>query len=722
MFTARTQEMSASLRWLDRTLEREILRLRARYQLSLDEFRGLYVSDEQVDRLLGAALPPATPDDTSAHPDGADPAAPRTRLSAQIGLTALEAEIVLLALAPEIDPKYETLYAYLNNDVTRKWPTLDLAQRLLANDSITDIDIAAALSPDALLWRLGVLERIDAPAARPSCLNGGFALAFPVTQFLLSLPVTDPRLAGVAEPGAARVAWDQLAQPPERSARLRRIAHMFRADPRQSPALLLTGRAGSGRRMAAAAICCELGMPMWCIDVAASQNASTPPGQLAAAIALVLRLAPAVLYLHGMPAPENDAPLPHELRRFIDVMLRQPVPVIVACEPGFAGRDPMRVRRTLRMSFDDHDHKQQLALWQRLLADAGVTLTDVATRELADRLALPPGQIRDAIATALDTAELTPQTPIDAALIMSAAREQTDQSVGNVALKVSTRHQWQDLVLPDATLERIQELVAAIQHRHVVYNDWGFAQRISSGTGVKALFSGASGTGKTMAAGIVANELGYDLYKIELSQLVSKYIGETEKNLDRVFRAVRAANAMLFIDEAEAILGKRSEVKDAHDRYANIEVAYLLQKLEDHDGIVILASNLKRNIDDAFARRMQYVIEFPLPDESHRELLWRGMFPASVPLAGDVDCAFLARQFPLAGGDIRNVALDAAFLAASNGRVIEMKQLIQAMARQIVKQGKTPSPADFREYLPMLQETANGKRNGVLLGAEQLDR
>jgi SpoVK/Ycf46/Vps4 family AAA+-type ATPase len=209
-----------------------------------------------------------------------------------------------------------------------------------------------------------------------------------------------------------------------------------------------------------------------------------------------------------------------------------------------------------------------------------------------------------------------------------------------------------------------------------------------------------------MAAGIIARELALDLYKIDLSGIVSKYIGETEKNLDRIFRAARAANAILFLDEAEAILGKRSEVKDAHDRYANIEVAYLLQKLEEHDGIVILATNLKRNIDDAFNRRMQYVIDFPRPDQAERERIWRGMFPPQCPLGADVDFGFLAHQFDLAGGDIRNVALDAAFLAARDGGVINMTVIVDALARQLAKQGKTPTGTDFRQYQRLLPKAA----------------
>src|SRR5207248_4941858 len=192
---------------------------------------------------------------------------------------------------------------------------------------------------------------------------------------------------------------------------------------------------------------------------------------------------------------------------------------------------------------------------------------------------------------------------------------------------------------------------------HIVYSEWGFERRIDSGKGLKALFAGASGTGKTMTAGVIARELGLDLYRIDLSGVVSKYIGETEKNLDRIFRAAHCSNAILFFDEADALFGKRSEVKDAHDRYANIEVAYLLQKMEEHEGAVILASNLSKNIDDAFSRRMHYIVEFPMPDEAHRERLWLGMFPPEVPLGQDVDFRFLARQFPIAGGDIKNIAL-----------------------------------------------------------------
>jgi len=217
------------------------------------------------------------------------------------------------------------------------------------------------------------------------------------------------------------------------------------------------------------------------------------------------------------------------------------------------------------------------------------------------------------------------------------------------------------------------------------------------------MFAGPSGTGKTMTAGVVGRDVGLDVYRLDLSSVVSKYIGETEKNLDRIFRAAQGSNAILFFDEADALFGKRSEVKDAHDRYANIEVSYLLQKIEDHAGPVILATNLMKNIDEAFARRMHFVVRFPLPDEKQRERLWRGMVPKEAPVDQAIDFQFLAAQFPIAGGDIRNVVLDAAFRAAEDGQVITMPHMLKAIEQQLVKQGRVPCAADFREYYNLLK-------------------
>jgi hypothetical protein len=706
-------DLDLPLSRLDRLLEREILRLRARYQLSLDEFRGLYVSDEQVDRLVRNA---ATDAETALF------AAPRqagglfasvssrpcewAKLVARFALQPLDLDLILLALAPEIDLKYETLYAYLNNDVTRKWPTLDLAQRLLGDDPPTRAAIAAALSPAGNLTKPGILERIDPPSGRPSLLNAGFALTPMVTQFLLRAPLADPRLIGIVEIMRRDEANDAPADA-GRMALVRRLAALLRTA--DAAAIALVGERGSGRRASAAAICHELGIPMLRVALGALSHKSESTSALASALALYRRLQPAGLYLDGLHAccGTSDQPATEGMR-LIELLLQQPAPIFVACDPQTDWRELLRSRRMLVVRLDESSYPQRLALWERQLGRAGIDMPPADLRRLADRLSLSSGQIEDTIATARDLASLADSSKIDITTLVAATRQQTDHKIGKLALKVDSRHSWDDLVLPPATRTRVKELASAIRNRHIVYQEWGFARRVTAGTGLKALFSGVSGTGKTMTAGVIARELGFDLYKIELSGVISKYIGETEKNLDRIFGAARAAHAMLFIDEAEAVLGKRSEVKDAHDRYANIEVAYLLQKLEEHDGVVILASNLKRNIDNAFARRMHYVIEFPLPDELHRRQLWQGMFPREVPLGDDVDFAFLAKQFDLAGGDIRNVALDAAFLAAQDRHCITMKQLVQALARQLAKQGKIPSAAEFRQFHALVTDRQFG--------------
>jgi SpoVK/Ycf46/Vps4 family AAA+-type ATPase len=239
---------------------------------------------------------------------------------------------------------------------------------------------------------------------------------------------------------------------------------------------------------------------------------------------------------------------------------------------------------------------------------------------------------------------------------------------------------------------------AYLRHRDLVLSEWGYEQTVARNQGIKVLFAGESGTGKTMAAQVLARELGLDIYRIDLATVVSKYIGETEKNLDRIFSAAEGSNAVLFCDEADAIFGKRSEVRDAHDRYANVEVAYLLQRMETYPGAVILATNLRQNVDDAFLRRLDFAIDFPFPEPPDRERIWRRLLPDSAPVAEDVDIPFLARQFKLSGGSIRNVSLAAAFMAADDGGVIGMPQLVRGVALEYEKHGRLVLESDFERF------------------------
>ena len=269
----------------------------------------------------------------------------------------------------------------------------------------------------------------------------------------------------------------------------------------------------------------------------------------------------------------------------------------------------------------------------------------------------------------------------------------------HLALRVSPRRTWDDLVLLRDQKLQLMELAARYRRRVLVHQEWGFPA-VPAG-GVVALFSGASGTGKTLAAEVIAGDLGVDLYKVDLAAVVSKYIGETEKNLSRIFDAAGASDLVLFFDEADALFGKRTEVSDSHDRYANIEVSYLLQRLERYDGLVIMATNLQRNIDQAFLRRISVAVDFPLPAEPQRRDIWRQSFPSTAPQQ-DLDVDFLAKNFKISGGVIHNAALGAAFLAADDGQIITMDHVALALKREFQKLGRLRTEAEFARYYDLV--------------------
>jgi SpoVK/Ycf46/Vps4 family AAA+-type ATPase len=275
---------------------------------------------------------------------------------------------------------------------------------------------------------------------------------------------------------------------------------------------------------------------------------------------------------------------------------------------------------------------------------------------------------------------------------------QSNRKLAKLARKIAPHYTWDDIVLPPDRLEQLREICNYVKYRARVYDEWGFDRKLSLGKGLNVLFAGPSGTGKTMAAEIMAGELGLDLYKIDLSTVVSKYIGETEKNLARIFAEAETSNAILFFDEADALFGKRSEVRDSHDRYANIEISYLLQRMEEYEGVVILATNLRKNMDDAFVRRMHFTVEFPFPSEPYRRRIWEKIWPEDTPRSPELDLDFVARRFEMAGGNIRNVALAAAFLAADDGRVVDMAHLVRATQREYQKMGKVVVEGEFGEY------------------------
>ena len=703
--------LAAEFEWLDVLIQREILRLRAADQLSLDEFRGLYISDAQVDALVDAAVAAdaeTTPMLTARAARMASENAARRSgtdrwdgLASTFGLDPIDRSVLLLAVAPEFDRKYETLCAYLNNDVAQPWPTIDLALRLFAAGRDERAAVQRRLTPQAPLLADGLLEPV-ARRAGSTWRSTPIVAARPIVAHLMDLPAVDPALLDRGRWVEPVAGWEDLGLDRMGLDRLRRVAPLVRAP--GGPLVVLTGPDEMQNRVAAASVCGEIGIPLFELDPGATGAGRDEPAAgpgLIARLRLRQRLERTGLLVPGIDAHLDDEwRLTPTLETLVRGLRTLPGPVFLTGSWSVPWSRLLQGTRHVRFDLGIPEPAARASLWADTLAGRG--LRPPATpviRDVADRFALTATQIRDAVRMVADEGALADLGPSPAlADLAEAARSQADVELGGVVDKVHLGYGWNDLILPEPTLRHIHEVADAIRHAPTVYGRWGFDRHSPAGRGVKTLFAGASGTGKTMTAAVIAQDLSLDLYKIDLSAVVSKYIGETEKNLDRVFRSARRSSALLFFDEADALFGKRSEVKDAHDRYANVEVAYLLQRLEEHDGAVILASNLSKNIDPAFSRRLHYVIELPQPDEQLRIRLWRGMFPTTAPLDDDVDIDFLASQFSLTGGDIRNVALDAAFLAAADGGPIAMRHLVRAMARQLMKSGRAAHPSDFKQY------------------------
>jgi SpoVK/Ycf46/Vps4 family AAA+-type ATPase len=293
--------------------------------------------------------------------------------------------------------------------------------------------------------------------------------------------------------------------------------------------------------------------------------------------------------------------------------------------------------------------------------------------------------------------------PVSGADLRAGARAQNAAGLERLAQRIEPSVRFEDLVLPQDALEQLRELVVRARHRELVLDGWGMGGPASRRRGLTALFAGASGTGKTMAAEVLAAEMGLDLYVVDLAGVIDKYVGETEKNLDRIFAQAESVNGVLLFDEADALFGKRSDVSDAHDRYANVEVAYLLQRMELFAGMALLATNLRSNLDEAFSRRLDAMIDFPEPDEEDRLRLWRRCLGTSAPLADKLDLEFLAGAFRLSGGNIRNIAVTAAYAAAEDGAPIGMGQLVRATQREYRKLGRMVVESEFGRYYRLLR-------------------
>ncbi len=360
-------------------------------------------------------------------------------------------------------------------------------------------------------------------------------------------------------------------------------------------------------------------------------------------------------------------------------------------------------RLWFELEIEDLTKSESREIWEYYMNDMQ-NMTDVKPLEMANRFTFTPMQIKQAVEEAKNFYLWNNKTKLSNLDMSKCAYKQIITNLGESATLIKAKYNWNQLILDKKEKIMLKNACNQMKYKNVVYEKWGMNKRLLYGTGLSMLFEGPPGTGKTMAAQVVANELGLDIYKVDLSRIVSKYIGETEKNLGALFDEAKKSNVILLFDETDAIFGKRTEVKDSHDKNANLETSYLLQKMEEYDGITIMTTNYLQNIDKAFFRRISYVIHFSFPTAVARKKIWQGMYPKEMPLSKSIDFNFIAKNFELSGGNIKNIALTSAFLAASEKSKVEMKHIILAIKYELSKQGKMLLKEDFAEYGYLLDE------------------
>ncbi|GGT11632.1 ATP-binding protein [Nonomuraea spiralis] len=590
-------------------------------------------------------------------------------LSSLFGLSALETRIVVICLAPELRRKYDRLYAHLQDDITRRRPSVDLILHLLCPSEHRRWAVRSCFSENAPLLRTGILQAVADPAS-PSGSSGlaQFLKVDPrICHFLMGLNELDASLVGKLRQHDGQDVGHELAD-----GVLRLIKHHWSGEGR--PIVFhLHGPAGSGKLDLAAEVCRHLEIPLLSADAGALDTGGL----------LRTCLREGVLHQAAIHLPAADTLPPALLAELREAVADFGRLTFLTGEHAWDGGDfPGALFHSLAMPAPD-PRRAVLAWREHLGAHTGEARE--WAEQLVSRFRLPPRRIGAALALADNQRLMEPDDrPLALADVAAACRGHLGGRLDGLAVRIDPARGWRDLVLPEDRANQLRAIGDQVRHDFRVHREWGFRR----GGGLTVLFSGPPGTGKTMAAEVLAHDLDLDLYKVDLSGVVSKYVGETEKNLARVFHEAWAAHAILFFDEADALFGKRTQVSDAHDRYANIETGYLLQKLDDHEGMVILATNLRQNLDEAFTRRLRFIVEFPFPEVDSRSRIWRTSFPPHAPVAPDVDFDELARRFPLSGGNIANVVLNAAFLAAADGGGIERRHILLGARTEFEKIGK----------------------------------
>jgi hypothetical protein len=600
------------------------------------------------------AVPEPTPD---------NPSNPLDYLVKVFALTHFERDLLMLCAAVELDSDFESLCEAAHGKSDRTFPTFGLALAVLPEAHWS------ALSPERPLrrWELIEADRGAGVASSPLRIDER------ILNFIVGVSHSDARLAGIAEP----IPW-QVKLSASHETIARRITNVWaEGDSQSSPVVQLCGFEQGIKRAIVRRAAELFGCSILLVPVRALPSA---PAELERTIRLIERecyLLPACALLECDGCERDDPEQEHVVSRFAETV-RASLAV-----SGLRRRQAM-LRPLVSVDVGKPDVAAQRDAWIGMLGGGADFISD-----LTAQFSLHTHDIHNIVEGAKADAGATGDIGRLRDAIWNGCRTFARPKMEDFAQRISAAPAWEDLVLGEPQRSTLREMAMHVRHRSTVYQRWGFGREDARGLGVSALFAGASGTGKTMAAEVLARELRLDLYRIDLSSTISKYIGETEKNLRRIFDAAEESGSILLFDEADALFGRRSEVKDSHDRYANIEVSYLLQRVESFRGLAILTSNLPEALDSAFLRRIRFIVHFPFPDAAQRAEIWRRMFPENTPTEG-LDFNKLAR-LNVAGGNIRNIALQAAFNAAEASEPVRFQHLLRA-ARAEYRKLERPLP------------------------------
>lgn len=639
-------------------------------------------SGREIEAAAQCAVTPAD-DELMKMLEDADPRRdPLACLWRRFGLTPLETRAFVLCLAPQLSTRYQCVYGFLNDDLGRRNASLGLVASILGGT----LSIRRALGElkRLLRWHLVATDGTLPPDADDPLRVDPTLVAWILGDQTALL--RDPHLAGITFPqpwmGAS---W--LDHADRRHAKV--LKELLSHDRRQFRWVALAGAEGSVWRAILERAAKEPAKPLLRIGLSSLDTSDSEAiDQRLVRIAWAARLMGSIPVVDASADATSAKAMVHTLRRLVDTFsdLTQPCVLIVPDLAQAIDALPAHEHRVLLR--DASASSPPVAAFASATREAGLQLTDADIERLAAAYPLPLDALDRAVRLAVARGAAAGQPESEqATLLAEACRVVACPELPRFATTLEPSFELDEVVLPAARRGQLDDIVAHVLHARTVLDSWGFAAQLPYGKGVAALFTGPSGTGKTMAARAIGRALDRHVFSVDLSRVVSKYIGETEKNLDTVFADAERAGAILLFDEADALFGKRSDVKDAHDRYANIETAYLLQRMEVFGGLAILTTNFGQNLDRAFMRRLRFVVEFPMPDIAARERIWRQCLPSQAPLSDDIDFRFLSRRVEITGGNIRQITLCAAFAAAAECAPIGMRHILQATRAEVLKLG-----------------------------------